>query len=443
MLHPLQLKEVSLQYAVEIAEIRDYLVKTGIPVETSQAIGSVAARLRQEPAFYRDLALHIWAISHAESRQVSYADALRTLAVAAAGPVLAAEAADGDTRELLRFVMEARSSSETSVSAMPVIAPRSAAVAPAAVVAAQPFLPVRGNVESRFEPVVDSEEEGLPSFATEKEDSHLLLWSGVAACALLVMFFGFWLLHQPSSANTTSVKAPETSPTSGAAAMNREAVPLLTGTDVPTPNSAPPSRHVVSAPARSISKVAAKPETHRAETTVGTKSAPRAIAPRTATPPVSVASVTEAPTAIRPVPDAPAASPHPKTNARPDSTPPSIAKTSRSDSPVYKGSDNPLVVLHTPVVRPTTLGNMASHLTYGPAPQYPTAAVDQNVQGQVRLEAEVDRSGNVISTRIVSGPALLQEAAVNAVHNWQYQPYLYDGKPVAVNATVVMDFQLQ
>jgi TonB family protein len=65
------------------------------------------------------------------------------------------------------------------------------------------------------------------------------------------------------------------------------------------------------------------------------------------------------------------------------------------------------------------------------------------VQGQVRLEAEVDRSGNVISTRIVSGPALLQEAAVNAVHNWQYRPYLYDGKPVAVNATVVMDFQLQ
>jgi TonB family protein len=86
---------------------------------------------------------------------------------------------------------------------------------------------------------------------------------------------------------------------------------------------------------------------------------------------------------------------------------------------------------------------MASHLTYGPAPQYPAAAVDQNVQGQVRLEAEVDRSGNVISTRIVSGPALLQEAALNAVQNWQYRPYLYDGKPIAVNATVVMDFQLQ
>jgi TonB family protein len=439
MLHPLQLNEVSLRYPAEIAEIRDYLVKTGIPVETPGAIGSFAAKLRREPAFRRDLELHIWAASHAKGQPVSYADALRMLAVAAAGPVFAAEAGNGDTRELLRFVMEARSDSEAIFAPIPEAAHAAPILVPAVPVAVQPVLAVRREASSRFEPVVASDEDGVPSFVTEEDDRrHLLLWSGVAACALLVLGFGLWLLHQPAGVNTASVKAPT-------AAATPEAAQPVIGSATPAPSEPAPREHAASHRARSATKVVTKPDAH-IKTTVARAPAPRAVAPENTAPPATIASTApsaKVPAPARPVTNAPAPSNLAKADVRPDSKQPSVAKLSRNGVPVYRGSDNPLVVLHTPVVRPTTLGNMASHLTYGPAPQYPSAAVDQNVQGQVRLEAEVDRSGNVISTRVVSGPSLLQEAAVNAVQNWQYRPYLYDGKPIAVNATVVMDFQLQ
>jgi outer membrane biosynthesis protein TonB len=44
---------------------------------------------------------------------------------------------------------------------------------------------------------------------------------------------------------------------------------------------------------------------------------------------------------------------------------------------------------------------------------------------------------------VISGPPLLRDAATAAVQQWKYRPYIADGnKPVAVNATVLMDFQL-
>jgi len=94
------------------------------------------------------------------------------------------------------------------------------------------------------------------------------------------------------------------------------------------------------------------------------------------------------------------------------------------------------------IVRPTSLGIMAANVTYSPAPAYPASAAAARVQGEVKLEAEVGRDGRVESTRIISGPPLLADAAAGAVQRWRYRPYLYEGKPVAMNAQIVMDFQL-
>ena len=65
----------------------------------------------------------------------------------------------------------------------------------------------------------------------------------------------------------------------------------------------------------------------------------------------------------------------------------------------------------------------------------------QRADGQAR-PAEVGRDGSVVSTRVISGPPLLCDAAANALQQWRYRPYMYAGKPIATNATVVMDFQL-
>jgi TonB family protein len=88
------------------------------------------------------------------------------------------------------------------------------------------------------------------------------------------------------------------------------------------------------------------------------------------------------------------------------------------------------------------LGAMAANVMYSPAPSYPTAASAARVQGEVKVEAEVDRDGNVTSTRVISGPPLLREAATDAIEHWRYRPYLYDGKPISMSALVVMDFKL-
>jgi len=85
---------------------------------------------------------------------------------------------------------------------------------------------------------------------------------------------------------------------------------------------------------------------------------------------------------------------------------------------------------------------MAANVVYSPAPAYPTAASAANVQGEVKVEAEIDRDGNVTAARVISGPPLLRDATVDAIEQWRYRPYLAGGKPIGMNAIVVMDYQL-
>ena len=93
-------------------------------------------------------------------------------------------------------------------------------------------------------------------------------------------------------------------------------------------------------------------------------------------------------------------------------------------------------------VRVTSLGAMASNLLYSPVPAYPAAASASHVQGEVKLSADVDRDGKVASVRVISGPPLLRDAALDAVQRWRYRPYLSSGGPIPMAAIAIMDFQL-
>lgn len=85
---------------------------------------------------------------------------------------------------------------------------------------------------------------------------------------------------------------------------------------------------------------------------------------------------------------------------------------------------------------------MAANVLYSPAPPYPTAASAAHVTGEVKLEAQIDRDGTVTYARVVSGPPLLRDAALNAMQQWKYRPYLSRGKAVPVTTLAVIDFQL-
>jgi len=75
-------------------------------------------------------------------------------------------------------------------------------------------------------------------------------------------------------------------------------------------------------------------------------------------------------------------------------------------------------------------------------PVYPADAKKAGVQGTVTLEAIIGRDGMVESLKVVSGPDLLQQAALDAVKTWRYKPYLLNGELVEVRTTVNIIFTL-
>jgi protein TonB len=76
-------------------------------------------------------------------------------------------------------------------------------------------------------------------------------------------------------------------------------------------------------------------------------------------------------------------------------------------------------------------------------PQYPELAKASRVSALVVLEAEVDARGRVQAVRIVSSHPLFDQASIDAVKQWRYQPLLLNGEPTAFIVTVNLAFHLQ
>jgi TonB family protein len=84
-----------------------------------------------------------------------------------------------------------------------------------------------------------------------------------------------------------------------------------------------------------------------------------------------------------------------------------------------------------------------AHLISSVPPVYPSLARAQHIEGQVLVDALVDVNGRVSSMRIVSGPVLLHQAAMDALKQWKYQAATLDGKTVPMHLTVTIQFRLQ
>jgi TonB family protein len=76
-------------------------------------------------------------------------------------------------------------------------------------------------------------------------------------------------------------------------------------------------------------------------------------------------------------------------------------------------------------------------------PVYPAIAKTQRITGAVTIDALIDATGHVSSMTVVSGPALLQEAAKDALRHWKYESAQLHGKPVSMHMTVTIQFKLQ
>jgi protein TonB len=75
-------------------------------------------------------------------------------------------------------------------------------------------------------------------------------------------------------------------------------------------------------------------------------------------------------------------------------------------------------------------------------PVYPPLARQTRISGTVRLHAIIGKNGTIESLEVMSGHPLLQQAALDAVRQWRYQPTLLNGEPVDVDTTIDVIFSL-
>jgi TonB family protein len=88
---------------------------------------------------------------------------------------------------------------------------------------------------------------------------------------------------------------------------------------------------------------------------------------------------------------------------------------------------------------------MAGNKIGGSNPVYPEAAKKAHISGSVLIHAIIDEKGNVEDAKVLRENApddSLAEAALNAVMNWKYRPYLLNGNPTAVETTITVNFSL-
>ena len=77
------------------------------------------------------------------------------------------------------------------------------------------------------------------------------------------------------------------------------------------------------------------------------------------------------------------------------------------------------------------------------APMYPTMARQAHVEGQVTIEAVIDTNGKLTNMTVISGPLLLQQAAIDSLRTWKYQPGYLNEKPVPTKTSITVNFRLR
>lgn len=102
------------------------------------------------------------------------------------------------------------------------------------------------------------------------------------------------------------------------------------------------------------------------------------------------------------------------------------------------GSTHPTVPQRVRVSAGVAQGLLAKKV----APQYPSDARGQHIQGTVVLKVNIDKDGSVYKVELISGHPLLAPAAIEAVKHWKYRPYLLNAIPVEVETQVQVAFTL-
>jgi protein TonB len=140
---------------------------------------------------------------------------------------------------------------------------------------------------------------------------------------------------------------------------------------------------------------------------------------------------------------------HPETNS-------SAANSSSLVAPVVRDElhppwEAPIATILTsratpkPAEESTPIGGrvLLARLRKSVPPVYPPFARTSHVSGDVKLDALIDANGNVTELKVISGPPILRQPAMDAVRQWKYDPARLNGQPVALHLGVTVRFRVE
>jgi protein TonB len=133
--------------------------------------------------------------------------------------------------------------------------------------------------------------------------------------------------------------------------------------------------------------------------------------------------------------------------------PPEIGFSGTNTGPIGTGPTIPGLApggeLPVPPPAPRSIGHtfrtssmLQGSLLHQVQPSYPPLAKTARIQGPVVLEAVISKAGAIENLRVISGPPMLVKAALDAVSEWRYRPYILNNEPVEVETRITVNFTL-
>jgi periplasmic protein TonB len=120
-----------------------------------------------------------------------------------------------------------------------------------------------------------------------------------------------------------------------------------------------------------------------------------------------------------------------------------LGTTSGPGLPFSLGGNRPMPApppTITHVIRTSTM--LEGNLLHRVEPVYPPLAKMARIQGSVVLVAVISKAGTIDNLHAVSGPPMLVPAAVAAVSQWRYRPYILNSEPIEVETQITVNFLL-
>jgi protein TonB len=112
---------------------------------------------------------------------------------------------------------------------------------------------------------------------------------------------------------------------------------------------------------------------------------------------------------------------------------------------LFEGGSRPILPAVRPAgtVAPLRISSMSEgNLIHKIQPAYPSLARTAHVQGVVVLQAVISKQGTIENLKVLAGHAMLVPAAIEAVRQWRYRPYILNSEPVEVETQITVNFSL-